>query len=92
MIALNSHVEVLIVDDDGLALHNGELLRLGPVSCAIVEFLDEPRSLEALVVHLESQFGAPTAGSVHDAVVGQLVDLRSHGIVTDDGDLPTTGP
>ena len=88
MIALDPRAEVLVVDGDGVALQGSQLLRLGAVPCAIVDFLFEPRNLDAVVDEMSALFGPPPEGSIRDAVVAQLVELRAYGLVVDDGELP----
>lgn len=80
-VALGPVADILFDDGEAAVLLENQLLRLGPVASAIVELLDEPRTIDALTVALEERFGTPEGMSVRDAVEEQIGALEERSVI-----------
>lgn len=72
---------VLIRDDEALALVDTHLYRLGPVGVRIWTVCETARTRAELTKELGSYFGPPPVGSLASAADNAITELVSHGII-----------
>lgn len=75
--------DVLFVDDEGLALTETQLLRIGPIAVTVIDACDEPRTVDELVAVCLTAFGPAPDGAAERLVTEALASLVDAGVLVE---------
>lgn len=72
-------IDFMVIGDESLVMTEHQCLRLAAVPTALLVYLDQPRSVDQITVHLNEEFGPAPDGRIQE-VISDLV--RHHLILT----------